>query len=1216
MGKKTKITQHVEIFDPLKVPLSGMNLIEASAGTGKTFSIANLFLRLIVEKGLSIEQVLAVTFTKAATEELKSRIRNHLVAFHAALKQGGSSDTYFDALIKKNPIERSRGRIQSALMNLDQAAIFTIHGFCQRILNEHAFETGSLFDTELVSDQSRLIQEIAEDFWRLNFYKAAPEVVDYVVEKIKGPDFFFKLVQRAQAVDIKIVPETSPVSFTSLDLCRAIFKRLQSDWPESRLDVFEALTSPVLKDNIYGSSQVEAAGGKKTIRESKALALLSEMKAFFDTDGVGIATFKNLEKFTTTKLRQSTKSGKETPRLGFFDLCDELFQARKDLLGELNDHLLHLKAEFFRFAAEKLALRKKESNIQFFNDLLSKVADTLAEPSGNALTASIRRQYKAALVDEFQDTDPIQYRIFFHLFSSNDQALYMIGDPKQAIYGFRGADVFTYMQASRKTPQKYTLTKNWRAGHKMVKAVNTLFDQVRFPFLFEDIPFYSGTSGQTEDDDGASTTRDPAVTIWFVRGEKLGKALPKQEAAHLVATQVVTEIVRLLNFETEAAAAGEIAILVRTNQQAQLMKTLLTRARVPAVLCYAGNVFESHEAMEMERLLTCIAEPYNERRLLAALTTDLLGVTAARICKSQQDTTELEPERLRVHNYFQLWERHGFVQMMRQLMLEEDIRPRLLSLPDGERRLTNVLHLVELLHQESLVQEKGMGTLIKWFSEQRRNLTPGVDMHELRLESDADAVKIVTIHKSKGLEYPVVFCPFLWDGLRAQKGDRLFHDPVDERLTFDLSMESPPEHVALSERELLAENIRLLYVAITRAKKRCYLAWGRIGAYETAPMAYLFHHIGDEPDVNITDSLKNSVSSRGETGLIQDLQLLAERSEGTIEIRIMPQEPMTGQILPQTAPEEELICRKFYGKRDWGWRVFSYSSLVSHSIPEETFPDRDASGHLPQNYPTEAGVDSAGPDIFSFPKGSRAGTFFHDIFEKLDFNKAEDDSLNQLVELKLTEYGFDQGWKETVCRAIQNVLATPLSESQLDLTLSRVSCQDRLNELEFFFPLNSISPLKLKKILIESEIGDFPDVIPERLENLTFAPARGFMKGFMDLLFRFKGRFYLVDWKSNFLGSTLQDYSRDALVKVMHSELYSLQYQIYTLAIHQYLSCRLPDYRYEKDFGGVFYIFLRGIDPGKGPRFGVFQDRPSYASIRALAKAMIPDKPPDKGNLL
>jgi len=1190
-------------FDPLLTPLSGTNLIEASAGTGKTYAIEGLFLRLILERRLPIEQILVVTFTKAATEELKSRIRTRLAAALAALAQGTCTDPLIVGLIKKSSGEDARLLLQNALMNFDLASIFTIHGFCQRILHEHAFETGSLFDTDLITDQTDLQREVADDFWRTHIYRADPEVVSYAMEKLKGPEYFLKLTQQWQTPGLKILPKVAEPLWQSLRPYRKTFEELQTAWPGSRSAVAEALQSPVLKDNIYGSLKSKNGGADRSVREIKVMLLLSAMDGFSNSPGYAATVFKDIDKFTTTKLLQSVKSGQPAPRLNFFELCDELVQRKKAFIAELESYLLYLKTEFFQYAAAELSVRKKERNVQFFNDLLLTVQNALAETAGNALAAAIRQKYQAALVDEFQDTDPVQYEIFYRLFSSDNHVLFMIGDPKQAIYGFRGADIFTYLRASRTAPRKYTLTENWRSDQGMITAVNTLFGRVRYPFIFKEIAFSKGTSGRKKTP--ATDTPQAAMTIWHIKGEGR-KPLSKKIATDLAAAQVAAEIVHLLGTTPEPSAPGDMAVLVRTNRQAQLMKTVLSRVRVPAVLSNTGNVFRSHEAVEMERLLASIAEPANERRLRAALVTDMLGMSAEMIFAAGEGTTEWESRRMRMREYYHLWEQHGFMRMLRQLLVKEKIRPRLLSFPDGERRLTNVLHLAELLQHESVEKTKGQKALIKWLAEQRKNSATGSDAHQLRLESDADAVKIVTIHKSKGLEYPIVFCPFLWDGSLLQGEELCFHDPVDEVMTLDLSGKKNARHLSLSTRELLAENIRLLYVAVTRAQKRCYLAWGRINTAETAPLSYLFHYAADGPDDDIAAALQNEIPQKSDADLIHDLEKLAGRSGGSIRIAALPEKPVGNVPTGAAKAPDGLLCRKFAGKTDWDWRISSYSTLVSRAVPAETLPDRDAADHAAVTIPPETDSAADAQDIFSFPKGSHAGNFFHDIFENMDFRKTDDADCSRLTELKLAEYGFNPAWKETVCRTIRNVVALPLPGSDGEFTLSSIPKQDRLNEMEFYFPLALISPRKLKKIFSDCGVFDVADPLPECLENLVFAPARGFMKGFMDLVFRFQDRFYLIDWKSNFLGATLQDYRRSALAKVMQREFYFLQYQIYTLAVHQYLQRRISGYRYEKNFGGVFYIFLRGVDPVQGPEYGIFRDLPSPDSVYSLANALIP----------
>jgi exodeoxyribonuclease V beta subunit len=457
-----------------------------------------------------------------------------------------------------------------------------------------------------------------------------------------------------------------------------------------------------------------------------------------------------------------------------------------------------------------------------------------------------------------------------------------------------------------------------------------------------------------------------------------------------------------------------------------------------------------------------------------------------------------------------------------------------------------------------------------------------------------------------------------WADASIKATEFAFHDIDDDcQLTFDLGSESRNQHLILARNEVLSENLRLLYVALTRAKQRCYLAWGRINTAETSALAYLLHggsdHSAEFPVEDQTLLLKKQFKDKTNAELLEDLRRLAAKSGDSIAVVGLPVATDSDGIFTKgPAAEEPLFCRRFTGKIDRSWKISSYSSLISTGVADVDLPDRDDSpGRLepdrtapPDELETESGPNAI--SIFSFPRGARAGSFFHEIFEHHDFAGERSDRLERLVAGKLQQYGFDAIWLKTVCAAIATVLAVPLHPDRPQLMLSSLNAGERLNEMEFYFPLGPTTPDRLRNAFQRPGRGDMSGQFPARLEKLALAPSRGFMKGYIDMVFRHQGRFYLLVWKSNHLGPTLDHYNQPSLNKTMEANDYTLQYHIYTLALHQYLRYQQPDYRYEKDFGGVFYIFIRGVDTRKGPEHGVFYDLPDPDLIHSLGQSLIP----------
>jgi len=1202
-------------FDLIHTPLEGTNLIEASAGTGKTYTLASLYVRLILEKEFSLDQILVVTFTKAATEELQDRIRRKLIQAKKALTSGDSDDILLKNLIEKhtNPA-RAIQLIQDALVDFDRAAVFTIHGFCQRVMHENAFETGSLFDMELVADQVWLTQEVADDFWRKHIYESPPEFISYVTRRVSGPEYFLKLLTRIKAPVMKIVPEIERPSFDTLDPFRKCLNKLKSAWPDSRNRVKELLLDPSLSGVVYGSLKTAAMQTNMSKREMKVFSMLESMDRFVDAKSTGFPLFKGFERFTLTKLKQSVKKGNVFSSHGIFEICEQLQTLGTVLLSEMEKAILFFKSELFDFADRELSARKQKMNVQFFDDLLLTVQKALSDRRKNALSDAIRQKYKAALVDEFQDTDPIQYDIFHKLFGSKESVLFMIGDPKQAIYSFRGADIFSYMKASRNVENKQTLSENWRSSSGLITAVNTLFSNLDTPFIFDEIHYEKGRPGKLTEINQKET--DPPFRLWYLDA-KGDKSIPKAVAVQRIAESVANEIINLISPQEGRITPGSIAVLVRTNRQARIIKDHLSEKYIPSVLYNAGNIFHTREASQLQRIMLSISEPGNEKRFKSALVTDILGVLGDTIDGLDQASPWWENRTSNFRAYHRVWHQRGFIRMFRLLLEKEKVKTRLLSFPDGERRLTNILHLSEILHKESTEKKLGVSGLIKWLSEQMNSSSQRPEEHQLRLESDADAVKIVTIHKSKGLEYPVVFCPYGWERSVVNADEIIFHDiDAPRTLTFDIGSGKNSKHLALTQNELLAENLRLLYVALTRAKTRCYLAWGHINTAETSAMAYLLHgrtrHKNAEKrfdwkNDDIVSSLKKAFSDKNNDEILGDLKKLVAESDGTIALDHLPIES-DGEYQIWVRKDEPHFCRNFSGEIDKTWQISSYSSFVSKRAETAEHPDRDAyrEPYRPVLSIPAGDIDHADEsDIFSFPKGTRAGLFFHDVLEHLDFTSEEQSHREQLVADKLKTYGFSDSWNKTICSTIQHVISTPLMKGRGDLVLSSIGSSDRINEMEFYFPIKSVTPHKLKKIFSDFGSVDIPPDFPRRLGNLAFSPSKGFLKGYIDMIFRSKNRYYLVDWKSNYLGSRIENYSKKILENTMKDDFYILQYYLYTLALHLYLRSRVADYRYETHFGGAFYVFIRGVDTHHGSDYGIYSDFPSPRFIEALEKYLV-----------
>ena len=921
-------------FDLMESPLTGTSLIEAGAGTGKTYTIAGIVLRLIIEQGMAVSRILVVTFTEAATEELKGRIRSRLKEALGVFRGEAAGDEFLAGLAERCAGRRETAAAEAvqtlteAIRDFDESAIFTIHGFCNRMLRENAFESGALFDTELTADQNRIRQAVVEDYWRTHLYTADPVFVRYALKNTSLDALFALLGNHLSQPDIAVIPDAdAPDTRAAETDFKKAFLALQNGWASGKAAVRDILL------NDPGLS-------KGTYKPQRITAWLDLMDLYLNREIPHPVLPEKFENFTPEVLKKRTKKAFSPPEHPFFQLCGN-FQRRHAVLMDLYDRkLIHLKRELFAYARVRIRQRMRENNIQSFDDLLLKMSDALGAPGGRLLADSIRGHYQAALIDEFQDTDPVQYHIFQTLFDVPGHLLFLIGDPKQAIYSFRGADIFAYMAAAEKAAARYTLLTNWRSDPDLITAVNTVFSARPRAFVYDEIPF--GPASAPEGKRGTSDLRidgksPPPFTIWRLDTANKG------DARNTVVQATAADISRLLDLGRKGRASldgtplrpGDIAVLVRANHEATEVQAALTTLGIPSVLFNTGDIFDTREASETARILAALAEPRNDRLLRAALVTDIMGVGGEALAEAALNEAEWEAWLGRFADYHHLWQDRGFIRMFKDFLSREDVLPRLMALPDGERRCTNVLHIGELLHQASLSRNMAPARLVAWLFEQRFQADQRSEEHPLRLESDENAVKLVTIHKSKGLEYPVVFCPFAWGAsrMRAGKPDILFHDEDNHRrLTCDVGSEQMARHRILAEKEALAENLRLLYVALTRARHRCTLAWGPVNQTETSAPAYLLH--GDSGDANEADlvgALERRVKAMADADWEADLAALERRSGGTIRVEPVP---VGGGVtyLPYDGKAISLDVRRFTGRIRHDFGVSSFSSIISGGV--------------------------------------------------------------------------------------------------------------------------------------------------------------------------------------------------------------------------------------------------------------------------------------------
>ncbi len=1185
-------------LDVFELPVTGTQLIEASAGTGKTYTISNLLVRLVAESDRSIDRILVLTFTTAATAELRERVRARLRLLAESLRPGMTpplEDRFVIRLLERNPdrMELTR-RLQTAVAGFDQAAIHTIHGFCQRLLAEHALNSGTPFDAALLTDESELRAEIARDFWRREVSGASRLFVEYLLaNRMATPEELLSLVGRHLGKPyLRIRGGEAAPSCEELERAyETAFAAAALVWKEEGEAAGRTLLeSPDLRRNVV---TVKAAG-----------RWIAQFERIFSGAAEAVRSLPEaVASCSVAAIAAATKKDRQPLGHPFFARCETLLRRHADLETCHAQRAMNLRRRLIDYFAQELARRKRRQAEQSYDDLLNDLARALQSRGGPALAASIRQQYSAALIDEFQDTDPVQYEIFSRIYGGTDLPLYLVGDPKQAIYSFRGADVYAYLKAREDArASRHTLDVNWRSTAPLIDAVNALYRHATSPFLTEGIEFHAvHPAGRAPRPLLIDGREEIPFVLWFLARQTQAKPWTKQDAARVSAQATAAEIARLLRLAAGGRAGfldetgelvplrgSDIAVLVRRHSQGRQIKEALAARAVNSAEQADDSVYDSEEAGELARVLRAVENPGDDTRVRTALVTTLLGADAATLHALTGQERDWEAVVLRFNEYHQIWRAAGFFVMCRRLLEREGVPARLLAMADGVRRMTNLLHLIELLQTQADGSGFGISQLVDWFRERRQRLPERGEESQLRLESDEQLVQILTVHRSKGLEFPIVFCPYLWD--EAQRGPSppapvFYHDPADERaptLQLDAGDEEARGQAGLEAR---SESLRLCYVALTRARHRCYATWGAIsGAAESAP-AWLMHR--DRRAFPGDEDFFAWFRSCADGELRADLQALQSAAPHAISVS-GPPAPDTGIAMPEEGVPRLPAARVFRGHIAAPWRTVSYTALLREGSGDR--PDHDAWASAP------AAVEPIAADsIHAFPRGARAGSCLHAIFEHIDFRAGEDTDWRPVVARELDRHGFAAQWVAVLLRMLADVLHTPLDGDRL--CLARVASHRRVNELEFRYPLHRLEARELGRLFEGHAAGGLHR---RQIEGLQFDPVRGYMKGYIDMVFEHDGRWYIVDYKSNWLGPTAGHYARQRLPAVMAEEVYGLQYLLYTLALHRYLRARLPGYDYERHFGGVYYLFVRGISPQRGPGSGIYADRPSPALLAAL----------------
>lgn len=1290
----------------LTLPLHGTQLIEASAGTGKTFTIALLYVRLVlgcrepiaaitsdqsddqsrtqqesrsdalsaaspasnIDTPLIPPEILVVTFTDAASQELRDRIRDRLVQAANAFRAADAND----GLAERDPLLAAlrhrftpdawpacAHRLTLAADWMDDAAISTIHSWCQRMLREHAFDSGNLFHQELVKDLSDATREAINDYWRTRVYPLNEAQAALLIKALESPDALQRRLRSLLDRDDLILACIGQPLIAADDLTTLIDAALTASQALKDAEATARQTCTGELDTIKATlHDLRPYMNGKTFSKKNDDTIfngwLTELSNWANGD-LDLIDAKFVQKLARSTLKLN-KGSPPCPQLPLFVALDA-WHAGVEALTSANDALQpQVMADARNWVAARLAEQLRSRAQISFNDMIRGLDSALAGAGGETLAARIRTQFPVAMIDEFQDTDAAQYRIFARIYrvgadgdgDSNPDAepvaangdsdadittaqttepteptsLILIGDPKQAIYGFRGGDIHTYLGARRATAgNHHTLGTNFRSSAAAVAAVNHVFNVAEtthprraFRFARADdapadnplpyTPVAANGVQQTLRLDGETVS---GLVGWLI-GDSDNTALPNRKTyLRLAAAHCANRIQRWLDPASAAPGgagfvdlasdtvqplqANDIAILVRDRTEAAAIRTALAERGLDSVyLSDRDSVFATTEARDVLLWLRAMANPESVSALRTALATGSLGQPLAELERLQHDEGAWEQLQERFIDYRQRWSRDGVLPALRRLLHDFHVPQQLLGSEQGQRRLTNLLHLAEWAQEASDTLD-GDHALIRQLAEHVQ--LPSDAEQILRLESDAALIQVVTIFKSKGLEYPLVCLPFLctYKEINGQRGTPLYHD--EDRAILELaSSNNAPASYKSADDERLSEDVRLLYVALTRARHATFvgLAPLRVGRAKAATLhksalGYLLAGGAEIPD---------------RAALRAHWQTLADGCDA-----IHLDETPTGSVQPATSAATRL---------DWtpartpahppfeSWWIASYSSLQQHGMAAPETLAADIHNEDSDDAPAAASTSAvAKPDtgtLHDFPRGPGPGTFLHGVLEALaehGFTAARHD--NALLD-RLAQRCARRGWDAQIPvlrAAMPRWLDTPLSaDGAPGPVLSEL--KHYRAEPDFWFATHRASTSRIDTLTCDAFFPGMPR------PQLAETRLNGLLKGFIDLIVEHNGQYLVIDWKSNWLGADDSYYHSSALRDAMLAKRYDVQLALYLIALHRHLAETLPEYDYDRHVGGAMLVFLRGID---APSRGVCHVKPPRHFIEALDRCLL-----------
>ncbi|QJC36683.1 exodeoxyribonuclease V subunit beta [Enterobacteriaceae endosymbiont of Donacia simplex] len=1166
-------------FNPFKENLTGQYLIEASAGTGKTFTIIILYLRMLLgmyQKNcnipLTVKEILVVTFTDIATQDLYKRIKKSIHILRKGCLKKKSKYEIINNFIKeiKNH-DIAYNLLLQAELHMHNASIYTIHSFCQKILTFKNYEIYNFFSNKkIISDETILQKEASIHFWRKYFYKLPKKIAKIIFFYWKSPfTLLDNLTQFLSKNPFPIIKNSIKDRNFDIQFYKNLkyIKIIKKKWIKYKDKIINIILNSNINKHIYN---------KKTLN-----TWISIIDLWSFTKNEDNFYPKEISRFSQKILNNKTIDISKIPKYILFEDIDIFLKKFINLKS-----LIILKA--IKYINQYVTKKKKLNNEISFNDLLIILNKNLNSKIGIQIIQEIKKLFPVILVDEFQDTDIQQYKILKKIYFNNNNIVVLIGDPKQAIYSFRGADIFTYLKASSEIKNRYTLKNNWRSSSTMVNSINKIFSYRSYPFLFKNILFnpIKYVTKKLNYNFIINNNIKPGLTFWFI-DEIIDINLYKQKMAYTCAYEICQLIILgkknraflQKNNKNKKINISDITILVRNRFEAFILQKEFIKFNLSSIyLSNSKNIFEKQEAKELVLLLKTILQPNKRQKIINLLSSTLFNIDLS-FFKNNKKKIYIEKIIDKFINYKLIWEKYGILNMLEEIFIKDDIFYKINIINHiMEKKIKNIMYLGELI-QTSCINIINCKQIIEWLLQQITHTDKNLLNKQIQLNNDINKIKIMTIYKSKGLQFPIVWLPFISSNIVEfiNKDAVIYHDRKTFKLVLDFKIEEESKKLFLEES--FAENLRLLYVSLTRSIFHCSVGISNIKFFNFKKLNSYNKYF------NALDFLlkkKNNISNI-------DLKIILKKlKDQDISIKIIKKKniiKINSKILKKTN-NKLLFTSKINN--------FFYKNKIISSYSQINKQQNNNLNYLNINLKDEfsnINKKNIKKTQYNFPHGKYMGIIIHKILEKLDFTQ---NITRKFIKQELIRNNINPIWHIIITNWFNNIIKTPIGNK--NIILNQVNNKNKKTEFKFYLSIkNSFSSIKYNNIINKY------DVISRKLPKLKFKTIQGFLLGVIDLIFLWDKKYYIIDYKSNWLGDNYKDYKKKNIENDICLKRYDIQYQIYSLSLHKYLKYRIKNYNYKKHFGGIIYLYIRGIYD-KRSKTGIWETKLSLNLINELNK--------------